>query len=155
MTWQAVIFGPDDTPWEGGTFKLLLEFTEDYPNKAPQVRFHTKMFHPNIYNDGQICLGTLHAVAVEQRFPSDHDCRSLAVLTCDAERRLVSRYSTEPMVADLRRLCDPHVNPVTPVRPQPCVAGELGGLASLSREQTGVQPPGQRDRGAELELRGR
>jgi ubiquitin-conjugating enzyme E2 A len=57
MVWQAVIFGPDDTPWEGGTFKLLLEFTEDYPNKAPSVRFLTKMFHPNIYNDGQICLG--------------------------------------------------------------------------------------------------
>ncbi|EWM29984.1 ubiquitin-conjugating enzyme e2 [Nannochloropsis gaditana] len=59
MTWQAVIFGPDDTPWEGGTFKLLLEFTEDYPNKAPAVRFVTKMFHPNIYNDGQICLDIL------------------------------------------------------------------------------------------------
>jgi ubiquitin-conjugating enzyme E2 A len=59
MVWQAVIFGPDDTPWEGGTFKLILEFTEDYPNKAPQVRFLTKMFHPNIYNDGQICLDIL------------------------------------------------------------------------------------------------
>merc|ERR1711923_524619 len=44
MIWQAVIFGPDDTPWEGGTFKLVLEFTEDYPN---------------IYNDGQICLDIL------------------------------------------------------------------------------------------------
>ena len=59
MLWQAVIFGPDDTPWEGGTFKLVLEFSEDYPNKAPQVRFLTKMFHPNIYNDGQICLDIL------------------------------------------------------------------------------------------------
>ena len=59
MLWQAVIFGPDDTPWEGGTFKLVLEFTEDYPNKAPNVRFLTKMFHPNIYNDGQICLDIL------------------------------------------------------------------------------------------------
>ena len=37
MVWQAVIFGPDDTPWEGGTFKLLLEFTEDYPNKVNAV----------------------------------------------------------------------------------------------------------------------
>jgi len=59
MLWQAVIFGPDDTSWEGGTFKLVLEFTEDYPNKAPHVRFLTKMFHPNIYNDGQICLDIL------------------------------------------------------------------------------------------------
>ncbi|RLN10843.1 hypothetical protein BBJ28_00010053 [Nothophytophthora sp. Chile5] len=47
MLWQAVIFGPDDTPWEGGTFNLTLEFSEDYPNKAPTVKFITKMFHPN------------------------------------------------------------------------------------------------------------
>ncbi|KAE9011635.1 hypothetical protein PF005_g10504 [Phytophthora fragariae] len=59
MLWQAVIFGPDDTPWEGGTFNLTLEFSEDYPNKAPTVKFITKMFHPNIYNDGQICLDIL------------------------------------------------------------------------------------------------
>jgi ubiquitin-conjugating enzyme E2 A len=59
MAWQAVIFGPDDTPWEGGTFQLLLEFTEDYPNKPPAVKFITKMFHPNIYADGKICLDIL------------------------------------------------------------------------------------------------
>ena len=41
------VCSPDDTPWEGGTFNLLLEFTEDYPMKAPKVRFVTKMFHPN------------------------------------------------------------------------------------------------------------
>lgn len=28
MKWNGVIFGPDDTPWDGGTFKLTLEFTE-------------------------------------------------------------------------------------------------------------------------------
>eukprot|EP01041_Mallomonas_annulata_P005468 gene5468-11000_t len=59
MAWQAVIFGPDDTPWEGGTFRLLLEFSEDYPTKAPAVRFLTTMYHPNIYNDGKICLDIL------------------------------------------------------------------------------------------------
>ena len=56
---QAVIFGPDDTPWEGGTFKLLLEFTEEYPNKPPAVRFLSKIFHPNVYADGKICLDIL------------------------------------------------------------------------------------------------
>ena len=52
-------YSPDDTPWEGGTFKLLLEFTEDYPNKPPAVRFISKIFHPNVYNDGKICLDIL------------------------------------------------------------------------------------------------
>lgn len=30
-----------------GTFKLTVEFTEEYPNKPPTVRFVSKMFHPN------------------------------------------------------------------------------------------------------------
>jgi len=47
MKWHAVIFGPDDTAWEDGTFKLTIDFTEDYPNKAPTVKFLTKIFHPN------------------------------------------------------------------------------------------------------------
>jgi len=59
MLWNAVIFGPEDTPWEGGTFKLQLQFSEDYPNKAPKVRFLSKMFHPNVYADGCICLDIL------------------------------------------------------------------------------------------------
>ena len=59
MIWSAVIFGPPDTPFEDGIFKLSLEFTEEYPNRAPTVRFQTKMFHPNVYPDGGICLDIL------------------------------------------------------------------------------------------------
>ncbi|KAG2595204.1 hypothetical protein PVAP13_5KG059287 [Panicum virgatum] len=59
LLWNAVIFGPDDTPWDGGTFKLTLQFTEEYPNKPPTVRFVSRMFHPNIYADGSICLDIL------------------------------------------------------------------------------------------------
>jgi len=59
MHWNAVIFGPEDTPWDGGTFKLTLEFAEDYPNKAPVVKIVSPMFHPNVYADGGICLDIL------------------------------------------------------------------------------------------------
>jgi hypothetical protein len=30
-----------------GTFKLTLQFNEEYPNKPPTVRFISRMFHPN------------------------------------------------------------------------------------------------------------
>ena len=35
------------------------EFTEEYPNKPPTVKFVSKMFHPNVYADGGICLDIL------------------------------------------------------------------------------------------------
>ena len=35
LLWDAVIFGPVDTPFEDGTFKLSLTFDESYPTKAP------------------------------------------------------------------------------------------------------------------------
>lgn len=59
LYWEAVIFGPDDTNWEGGCFKLVLEFSEEYPTKPPSVKFLTNMYHPNIYSDGKICLDIL------------------------------------------------------------------------------------------------
>ncbi|CAD8064126.1 unnamed protein product [Paramecium sonneborni] len=59
LLWEAVIFGPDQTIWDGGIFKLLLEFTEEYPLKPPNVVFKTKIFHPNVYTDGKICLDIL------------------------------------------------------------------------------------------------
>lgn len=40
---NAVIIGPADTPFEDGTFKLVMQFDENYPNKPPQVKFISKM----------------------------------------------------------------------------------------------------------------
>jgi ubiquitin-conjugating enzyme E2 A len=44
---HPVFDSPDDTPFEDGIFKLTLNFDETYPNKPPQVKFNSKMFHPN------------------------------------------------------------------------------------------------------------
>ncbi|KAJ2776324.1 Ubiquitin-conjugating enzyme E2 2 [Coemansia javaensis] len=59
MMWNAVIFGPAGTPFEDGTFKLTLAFEESYPNKPPGVRFISRMFHPNVYTNGELCLDIL------------------------------------------------------------------------------------------------
>ncbi|PKA45800.1 Ubiquitin-conjugating enzyme E2 2 [Apostasia shenzhenica] len=56
MLWHAVIFGPDNIHWDGGTFKLIFQFTEDYPNKLLTVQFVARMFHSNIYADGTALL---------------------------------------------------------------------------------------------------
>merc|ERR1711974_256074 len=57
LLWNAVICGPKETPFEDGTFKLTLQFSEDYPNRPPVIRFLSKMFHPNIFKEeGQVGL---------------------------------------------------------------------------------------------------
>lgn len=45
--WEGLIFGPPDTAWEDGIFKLILKFSDDYPSKPPSVEFSTSIFHPN------------------------------------------------------------------------------------------------------------
>ena len=54
--WQASVVGPDESPWEGGIYKLRLQFPDQYPDKPPRVRFLSEMFHPNIFADGSLCL---------------------------------------------------------------------------------------------------
>ncbi|SMN21243.1 similar to Saccharomyces cerevisiae YGL058W RAD6 Ubiquitin-conjugating enzyme (E2) [Maudiozyma saulgeensis] len=72
MVWNAMIIGPADTPYEDGTFRLLLEFGEDYPNKPPHVKFLSEMFHPNVYANGEICLDIL-----QNRWTPTYDVASI------------------------------------------------------------------------------
>lgn len=59
MRWNAVIIGPESTPFEDGTFKLVIQFDEQYPTKPPSVKFVSEMFHPNVYQSGELCLDIL------------------------------------------------------------------------------------------------
>jgi ubiquitin-conjugating enzyme E2 D/E len=59
IKWSGSIIGPDGTPYTGGIFNLDITLPSDYPYKPPIVKMKTKIYHPNINNEGTICLDIL------------------------------------------------------------------------------------------------
>ena len=58
--WEILIMGPDGTLYEGGFFKARLVFPQDFPNMPPTMTFISEMWHPNVYEDGRVCISILH-----------------------------------------------------------------------------------------------
>lgn len=56
---QATIEGPAGTPYEGGLFRVKLVLGKDFPSAPPKGFFLTKIFHPNVASNGEICVNTL------------------------------------------------------------------------------------------------
>ncbi|KDN37020.1 putative UBC5-E2 ubiquitin-conjugating enzyme [Tilletiaria anomala UBC 951] len=61
--WTAIVSGPSGTPYEGGKFNLQLDFPIEYPFKAPKVKFNTKIYHPNVDDNGNMCVGIVKSEA--------------------------------------------------------------------------------------------
>nr|XP_043632371.1 ubiquitin-conjugating enzyme E2 22-like [Erigeron canadensis] len=58
-TIYADIDGPAGTPYENGVFRMKLILSRDFPHSPPKGYFLTKIFHPNIASNGEICVNTL------------------------------------------------------------------------------------------------
>lgn len=56
---QALIDGPAGTPYSGGVFRVKLTLGKDFPQTPPKAFFLTKIFHPNVAANGEICVNTL------------------------------------------------------------------------------------------------
>ena len=53
----GTIKGPEGTPYEGGIFQIDIDIPKQYPFEPPKMKFHTKIWHPNISSQtGAICL---------------------------------------------------------------------------------------------------
>jgi ubiquitin-conjugating enzyme E2 D/E len=59
--WTIIFFGPSETSFENGVFKLVINFKGKYPFEPPMCHFQTKIYHPNIDISGRICLDILRS----------------------------------------------------------------------------------------------
>eukprot|EP00252_Welwitschia_mirabilis_P008349 TRINITY_DN2014_c0_g1_i2.p1 TRINITY_DN2014_c0_g1~~TRINITY_DN2014_c0_g1_i2.p1 ORF type:complete len:184 (-),score=30.75 TRINITY_DN2014_c0_g1_i2:168-719(-) len=50
---------PDEGYYHGGTFWFTFQVSPVYPHDAPKVKCKTKVYHPNIDLEGNVCLNIL------------------------------------------------------------------------------------------------
>ncbi|AES94883.1 ubiquitin-conjugating enzyme [Medicago truncatula] len=54
-----VLIRPDDGYYLGGAFLFSFNVSPIYPHEAPKVKCKTKVYHPNIDLEGNVCLNIL------------------------------------------------------------------------------------------------
>lgn len=60
--WEVMLMLDDDCKYYGGgNFRTRLSFPQSYPMTPPKMTFQSPVpFHPNIYEDGRLCISILH-----------------------------------------------------------------------------------------------
>ena len=93
---------PDAMPYNKGAFKIELLLPHKYPFKPPKVTFRTKIYHPIIDENGQICLPIISAEDWKPATKTDHVLQSLLVLVNNPQPEhplhadLAEEYSRNP-----------------------------------------------------------
>ena len=101
-----MIIGPPDTPYEGGIFKAMMQFPDDFPNSPPEMQFISKMYHPNgpcalrlTYARVSHALVLMRACLAAPALPSPRMVvylKGVAGLTCETRTGLVRRLQVRP-----------------------------------------------------------
>ncbi|KAJ1950533.1 Ubiquitin-conjugating enzyme E2 C [Linderina macrospora] len=59
LRWVGALEGAAGTVYKGLKYKLALNFPMNYPFAAPDIKFDTPCWHPNVDEKGNICLDIL------------------------------------------------------------------------------------------------
>lgn len=58
-TWEIYFTLQNNPIYKDNIIKAVMKFPADYPLRPPSLKFVSKMFHPNIYPDGKMCISIL------------------------------------------------------------------------------------------------
>ncbi|KAH6607711.1 ubiquitin-conjugating enzyme e2 g1 [Trichoderma cornu-damae] len=66
--WEVMLMINDDCKYYGGgNFRARLVFPDNYPHMPPSLTFQDPIpFHPNIYENGKLCISILHPPEEDQ-----------------------------------------------------------------------------------------
>ena len=71
--WEALIQGPEGTPYEGGIFPAEIKFPKDYPLMPPVMKFTCEIWHPNGEDTVPECGGLGILAPLAQQADAIHD----------------------------------------------------------------------------------
>ncbi|XP_008211646.1 NEDD8-conjugating enzyme UBE2F [Nasonia vitripennis] len=61
----TLMIAPDEGYWCGGRFYFQIHIPEEYNMIPPKVKCLTKLWHPNINEDGDVCLSILRQNSID------------------------------------------------------------------------------------------
>jgi len=84
--WRIYFEGTPDTFFSQGVYEATMEFPESYPDAPPVFTIVSKFWHPNVYEDGKLCISVLHTTGedplneletIEMRWLPSHNPASI------------------------------------------------------------------------------
>ena len=67
FVWKIHFAGPEGSLYYPGIYKADLKFPQDFPFNPPVLTVTSKFWHPNVYDNGNVCMSIIHAPGVDEQ----------------------------------------------------------------------------------------